>query len=242
MDDRFAAQICLRDAWPAPETADCGGWQLRAGRGGYNRVNSVWTGRFSGDPAAAIGQAETFYRSRGLPPRFQMLDTAEPADLDADLAERGYRRALDCSDMAKAVAARAMPADVSVTAEAPGDWLDLYCAEQPPEKAMELRHILPKLPPRHGFILCRRNGAPAGVALVSRVGEDAAIDCVLTERTVRRSGVARAMMQAAEAWAAGAGARRLLLSVVDDNAGAVALYGGLGYARLAGYHYRIRPD
>ncbi len=168
-----------------------------------------------------------------------MLAIARPAGLDADLAERGYQRALSCSDMAKTAASCAMPADVSVSEDPTADWLDLYGSDQPAQKAAELPLILAKLPARRGFILCRRDGAPAGVALVSRVGADAAIDCVLTHPAVRRSGVALSVMRGAEAWAASQGVRRLVLSVVDENAGAVALYRGLGYAKLAGYHYRV---
>ena len=239
MDDHLSAEICLRDAWPSPEIVDCSGWQLRAGRGGYNRVNSVWTGRFGGDLAAAIDKAEAFYRAHGLGPRFQILDIAQPAGLDAELARRGYRRELDCSDMAKTVAAPEMPADVSVTAETTADWLALYNADLPPERMAELADILANLPAERGFILCRRNGSPAGVALVSRVGEDAAVDCVLTAPAFRRTGVARSLMTGAEAWAAERGVRRLLLSVLDENVGAVALYSSLGYRRLAAYHYRV---
>ncbi len=99
MNDLVAAQVCLRDAWPAPESMELGGWQLRAGKGGYNRANSVWTGQFTGDVALgdAIAHAEAFYRQRGLGPRFQILDIAQPIDLDDVLAARGYRRELECT-------------------------------------------------------------------------------------------------------------------------------------------------
>ena len=50
------------------------------------------------------------------------------------------------------------------------------------------------------------------------------------------------MLGAAEAWAAADGVRRLVLSVVDENGAAVALYRSLGYRRLAAYHYRYKVD
>ena len=122
MDGLFAAQVCLRDAWPALETVELGGWLIRAGKGGYNRVNSVWSGYFTGEVSlpGAIDAVETFYRERGLPPRFQMLDIAQPVDLDGVLERRGYLRELAYSDMWKAVTATEMPPDVSVTAAAFG--------------------------------------------------------------------------------------------------------------------------
>jgi GNAT superfamily N-acetyltransferase len=243
VDDQLAAQLCLRDAWPAPETETLAGWQLRAGEGGYNRANSVWTGRFTGEISLddAIDGAEAFYRARGLAPRFQMLGIAQPAGLDAALTGRGYRSELDCSDMAKAVTPVPPPADVRVAHDAPEDWIALYGAAQPPEKAAEFPRILALLPSAHGFVVCRRDGSAEAVALVGRLGTDVAVDCVMTRPESRLSGAATAVMMAAEAWASGEGARRLLLSVVDDNAPAVPLYRKLGYCKLAAYHYRFRP-
>lgn len=215
----------------------CGTRRLQPHQFGVDR--SVWTGQFDGDLTAAIDRAEAFYRGRGLSPRFQVSDLAEPAGLDAALAERGYRRELDCSDMAKVATGIPVPAGTSLAGDVTADWLDLYRGEQPPAKAAELPPILAKLPARRAFIVCRREAAPAGVALVTRVGMDTAVDCVLTLPTFRRKGVARALMQGAEAWAAAEGVGRLVLSVIDDNAGAVALYRKLGYRKLAHYHYRV---
>jgi GNAT superfamily N-acetyltransferase len=244
VDDQLAAQLCLRDAWPAPETGMLAGWQLRAGEGGYNRANSVWPGMFSGELPLdrAIEGAEIFYRARGLVPRFQILDIARPAGLDAALAQRGYRRELDCSDMAKAVKPVPMPVDTEVTREPPEDWVALYRSAQPPEKVAEFPRILALLPAAHGFVVCRRNGRADAVALVGHIGGDVAVDCVLTRLESRRTGAATAVMASAEAWAAARGAGRLLLSVVNDNTAAVSLYTGLGYRKLSAYHYRFAPD
>ena len=242
MDDLLAAQLCLRDGWPAPETMDLGGWLIRAGRGGYNRVNSVWPGHFTGEMALrdAIEATETVYRKRGLLSRFQVLDIAQPVDLDGVLERRGYLSELACSDMWKPVSAASMPADVSVTAAVSPDWLSLFGSHQSPEKAAEYPEILKKLPPGRGFLVCRRDGRPDGVALVGHTGTDVAVDCVLTRPERRRSGIARALLMAAEAWAAKQHVQRLILSVVDDNVPAVSLYTTLGYRKLSAYHYRFK--
>jgi GNAT superfamily N-acetyltransferase len=242
MDDRIAASICLRDAWPAPEVVALHGWQLRAGKDGYNRANSVWTGAFSGELPAAIATAEAFYRSRRLRPRFQVFDFTVPAELDAELDRRGYACAHPCSDMAKPVADGTMPAGISISPTPTPEWLHAYAPEQSAERRAEIPLILPKLPAPSGFILCRRGGEPAGVALAGKVGDGVAVDCVLTLPKFRRAGVARSILLAAEAWAAARGARRMLLSVVDGNAAAVPLYVGLGYRKLSGYHYRFAAD
>jgi hypothetical protein len=56
------------------------GWLLRSATGGYSRTNSVWPARFDDgtDLDVAIDAAETYYRRRGLAPRFQVLSIARP--------------------------------------------------------------------------------------------------------------------------------------------------------------------
>jgi N-acetylglutamate synthase len=240
--DLLAAEICLRDAWPAIERVDLVGWMLRAGMNGYNRTNSVWPGRFTGgiDLGTAIDRVEAFYGERGLPSRFQVLQSTAPAHLDRALEERGYRRETDCSTLAKPVTATVMPDNVAVTARADPAWLEIYAAGQSPRRATEVHAILARLPMPRAFFVTRINGAAAAVALAVRVGADVAVDCVLTSPDRRRGGAATAVMQAAEAWSADEGVRRMLLVVINANTPAMALYAGLGFTRLSGYHYRIK--
>ena len=237
----LAAEICLRDAWPPVEHEEVSGWQLRAISGGYNRANSVWPGVFTEvfSLDEAIDRAEAFYRKRNLPPRFQMLRTAEPADLDEALAKRGYASEIECSVLQKPVTPVAMPAEVAFGNQPTPGWLDLYVANQPPQRAAEYRYILVRVPPSRAFLTAKRAGEAVATALAVRVGTDVAVDCVLSHPDHRRAGGATAVMRAAEAWAAGQGARRLILSVVHDNAAAMGLYRKLGYGPLSGYHYRV---
>jgi len=57
----------------------------------------------------------------------------------------------------------------------------------------------------------------------------------------RRSGVGRTLLEAAHAFARGEGAVRVSLETAVDNAGAQALYEGLGYERDGAFHrYHLR--
>jgi ribosomal protein S18 acetylase RimI-like enzyme len=59
----------------------------------------------------------------------------------------------------------------------------------------------------------------------------------------RRRGVARALMQAARAFATEAGAIRLVLETAEDNHSAQKLYEALGYVRESGTrHYTLTLD
>ena len=79
-------------AWPAAEIVDLDGWRLRHASGVTRRANSVWpnvaAGRLSLD--AKIAAAEAFYANRGQPVIFQISPAAQPPELDAILAARGY--------------------------------------------------------------------------------------------------------------------------------------------------------
>jgi GNAT superfamily N-acetyltransferase len=80
------------DAWPGAETAERGGWLLRASGGPTHRGNSVATLQATGAIGldARIDDAEAWYRQRARPPLFQVGPCAAPTGLDAALAARGY--------------------------------------------------------------------------------------------------------------------------------------------------------
>jgi GNAT superfamily N-acetyltransferase len=62
--------------------------------------------------------------------------------------------------------------------------------------------------------------------------------CMATLPEARRCGVATRALRALVGWGLGQGCTRAYLQVEEDNAAARALYEGLGFATLYGYHYR----
>ena len=74
--------------------------------------------------------------------------------------------------------------------------------------------------------------ADVGIVRVSRNGhapEDAELISMWVADTERGRGVAEALVGAVVTWARQAGMRRILLSVADSNAPAIALYDRLGF-------------
>lgn len=90
-----------------------------------------------------------------------------------------------------------------------------------------------------GFLV--RGEDPAGVLICRAVGGEAEILTVGVAPWARRQGVGLALMTAAIGAARTAGASDVFLEVDVDNAGAVALYEGLGFRRTGvrkGYYDR----
>src|SRR5512145_862813 len=80
------------DAWPAAEVHALGGWRLRFNHGVTNRGSSVWPGPGPCDAALAerMATVERFYAEREAKACYQVSPAADPPELDAALAARGY--------------------------------------------------------------------------------------------------------------------------------------------------------
>lgn len=87
-------------AVPGCDRLTIGEWRLRAGLGVTGRANSTWA---PGAPAESVPETidtmEEWYRSRGLTPRFQIFDHAEP-ELIAELERRSWPATVDSLVMA----------------------------------------------------------------------------------------------------------------------------------------------
>ena len=109
---------------------------------------------------------------------------------------------------------------------------------------------------RHGVRRCLlvagsgRVGEPlAGFAVGKAAGTqpdvDAEIESVVVRADERRQGLGTALCRAVMSWAAEEGARVVELEVRAHSAGAIRLYGGLGFVavgRRAGYYERPADD
>lgn len=93
------------------------------------------------------------------------------------------------------------------------------------------------------FALTAVDGEPIALILMRAIAGEAEVLTLAVAPSHRRRGVARALLRAALAQAAAAGAEEAFLEVAADNPGALALYREAGFGgagRRSGY-YR-RPD
>jgi N-acetylglutamate synthase len=237
----IALEEAAARAWPPRRIVRLAGWEVRLSGGGSKRANSVQCLRFEGAGLeAAITRAETLYAREGQPAIFQVATVSAPDGLDAALAARGYA-AVDTTLMrVKRVAPVPMPDAVTVSADPPEHWFAVYLSTLTPDRRATARFMVEAVPRPRAFFLVRREGVAVACALGVAEGPYCGIECVATLADARRTGAARALMQALEAWAAAQGAATLWLQVMETNAPARALYDALGFATVGGYTYRIK--
>jgi len=87
-----------------------------------------------------------------------------------------------------------------------------------------------------------RGARSDGVVIVRVAADEAEILTIGVAAAARRQGIGTAMLRAAMATAAAAGARRMSLEVAEANTAAIALYRGLGFVEK-GYrrgYYKVR--
>ncbi|WP_010494161.1 hypothetical protein, partial [Paenibacillus elgii] len=132
---RHLERLALR-TWPAQLEQPCEGWILRASDGVTKRANSVWavdgSEQWTGDKKA-IANAEAFYKSHRLTPRFHISE-ASPSGLDECLERQGYVKEVPCL---------LMTTDVSqaIRRTEPVDGNSLRAVVQPSHDASWLEHF-----------------------------------------------------------------------------------------------------
>jgi N-acetylglutamate synthase len=240
--DELALEATVARGWRAAETAELGGWLLRATGGFTSRANSVLPLRAPGRPLdEALDTVRAWYAERGLPARLQLPVEARRL-LDAELAERGWSAespthvlAARLDMLPDAAAGDAPPVRI---ADAPDDaWLGRYRGGAATDVARGLlsRHD------RAGFAAVSVDGTTLAIGRGTVDGEWLGVTAVEVDESARRLGLATAVMRALWRWGAARGARRSHVEVAVDNGAALALYQGLGYWQHHDYHYRRDP-
>ena len=249
-------------AWPAREVEPLHGWQLRASDGATSRANSVWPNAPLGNASldVTIEQVEQFYRARNLPSQFQLSPAAQPADLDAALAARGYGRHSPTLVQIAPLNAilRATPglygqSDFALEVaegwddDSERDWFAIYreVGGYDERAAGERRAVIQRLSeqPQQPLALAtlRLNEEPVAVGLGVVEDEWVGIFCMATLPVARRRGAGTALLRTLAIWAAQMrGATRAYLQVEAENQAAQALYARVGFETLYAYHYRIQ--
>lgn len=231
--------------WPALETAAVDGWLARSSSGGSVRANSVSALDYTGaDLDHSLANVDTFYRARNGVPRFTITDVSVPAGLDAALERRGWRRHGEHVTMARDIGGAALPPGISVlTHAAPTpEWYRVYLEGLSPDRRAVAPRLVEQVPAPRLFFSGMRDGTVIASGLSVLDGLVASVQCMATLPSARRTGAARAVLAAIEAYAREGGARRLYLQTDVANAAAMTLYGSIGFTVAGRYHTRELAD
>ncbi|MGQ4386997.1 GNAT family N-acetyltransferase [Streptomyces sp. SAS_270] len=253
------ARIAAR-AWQPVESERLGAWELRAAAGFTRRANSVLP---TGDPGLpldeALGAVRDWYAARGLPAYIQTATGAEGTQelLCAELEARGWVREVTAELWIGALAPLADKdvggaPEVVLSRTADEAWLGRYQRKGLGEVALR---VLAGGSPRSSeaesgggpsvwFASVPGDGGGAPVAIGRCVvdGRWAGFAAVEVDPAYRRRGLAGAVMAALARRALDEGASAAWLQVESDNAGARALYSGMGFGAHHTYHHYRAPQ
>lgn len=236
------------NAWPPRERADLGEWRLRAHDGITRRGNSVLAaGPFpEGD---WLNEVEVFYRSRGIPPCFQVSDSS-PGELDKMLELRDYSVIMQCFMMVASCEEILRCTEQSPSWDARFDlemddcWLDEFITmeEFPTERKGAYGSIFAGINGPKCFAVLLEDGERIGLGTVAIEKGWGGISNVIVDSRHRRKGVAIALIRALTQWSVEQGAQHIYLQVLRKNTAAVDLYQKLGFSVISAYHYRVHKE
>ncbi|MER8008966.1 GNAT family N-acetyltransferase [Streptomyces sp. NPDC094149] len=230
-------------AWRPVESERLGEWELRAAAGFTRRANSVLP---LGDPGLPLDEALTvvrrWYGDRGLPAYVQTATGGEGTQelLCAELEGRGWVREVTAELWTGALAPladRAEGTGVVLSREADEAWLARYRRKGVSEVALKVLGSGPSV----WFATVPGAGAPAAIGRCVVDGRWASFAAVEVDPAMRRRGLATTVMAALARRALDEGASAAWLQVEEDNAGARALYAGMGFAAHHAYHHYREP-
>jgi GNAT superfamily N-acetyltransferase len=239
--EELALESIAARGWRAAETAELGGWLLRANAGFTRRANSVLPLKPPGLPLTeAIEAARTWYAERGLALCFA-VPTESRRLLDAELGERGWVPSPDVLVLTARL--DLLPRDGTDAARLdpqPDDvWLQRYrdgTGASPAARQLLTRHD-------NVVFASVREGAAASAIGRGCVDDGwLGITAVEVDAAERRQGLATQILHALWAWGRAQGAKRTYVQVSTDNPGAVALYEQAGYREHHAYRYRDEPS
>ncbi len=235
-------------AWPAQTNEPLDGWLMRHHSVPSRRVNSVWPNAWGGEIPLALKleRVEAYYARLGQPAIYQVSPANLPASLDDVLAARGYTvdapTAVQTVNIDTAIQRISEPAAELFISETLTDrWLrGCVLAEGPlsAQKLAQRRKALARVQPRSAYVLAQVDGEPAAVGRGVLEAGWLGIFGMATRPAYRRMGLATSLLGALAQWGRDQGAGELYLQVMENNPGARALYGRLGFATLYHYHYR----
>lgn len=224
-----------------PEQRWLDGWLLRFSPGKAKRarcVNAVADGRLP--LAERLQWAEAAYREAGLPLILRFTPFTRPADLEAQVTDRGWRRFDDTRVMLRRDLAPADPGALSPQPVSGLEYAEIVGALRGSPAAQRMAHarrLLASPVPYQGFVV-RDGGRVLACGQFAREADLVGLYDVFVAPDARGRGLAHQLCAWLLGRAMAQGARHAYLQVEGDNHAARAVYHRLGFADAFAYHYR----
>ena len=235
------------ETWPAIETWDYDGWQLRFARGYTRRANSITTSARGTRPLETkIAACVAAYDARHIAPVFRLPSTAEIGEIDGVLERQGYAKA-DKTSIRVASLDQPLPPrgdDVNIARQITDEWLNHQITWNglDPDRRGAFGAIAGGIRRPAAFALLWSGAVAVAAGLAVRQGDLLCLHSIITVPTQRGRGFGRALTRGLLRWGQTHGATLAWLQVVKSNAPALRLYNTLGFGReIYRYHYRARP-
>lgn len=235
------------ETWPAIETWDYDGWQLRFARGYTRRANSITTVKRGARPLETkISACVAAYEARHIAPVFRLPSTAEIGEIDGELERQGYKKA-DKTSIRVASLSESLPPrgdDVNVARRLTDEWLNHQITWNglDPDRRGAFAAIAGGIRRPAAFALLWSGAVAVAAGLAVRQGELLCLHSIITAPSQRGRGFGRALTRGLLRWGQTHGAKLAWLQVVKGNKPAIRLYNTLGFGReIYRYHYRARP-
>lgn len=231
----FAA---LDATWPAANYSTAGGFIIREGRGGGQRVSAATRA----DEDIDIDAAARAMSLLDQPPLF-MLRPGEDT-LDTELSARGYA-------VVDPVVAMVAPC-ARIATEPPAPLAAIEC-DLPLAILRQTWaaggigpgriNVMGRVRGPHTMLFARVGDRPGGCAFVACDGDVAMLHALWVLPDARRHGAARKILAKSAVWATTYGARDLAVVTTRANTQAQALFATCGMETVSSYHYRkLNPE
>jgi GNAT superfamily N-acetyltransferase len=224
-----------------PEQRWLDGWLLRFSPGKARRarcINAVADGRLP--LAERLHLAEAAYREAGLPLILRCTPFTRPPDLEANVAQRGWRAFDDTRVMLRRDLRPADPDRLAPQPVSGQDYAEIVGAlrgSPVAQRQAHARRLLASPVPYEGFVV-RDGDQVLACGQFAREADLVGLYDVFVAPDARGRGLARRLC----AWlldrALARGARHAYLQVEGDNHAARAVYHRLGFSDAYAYHYR----
>ena len=243
MMDKLArrAELAGLNASAPPQEANVEGWLIRLSPGKAKRsrcVNALAAGTLPLDDL--LVRCQQSFDAADLPLIVRVTPFSQPADLDAQLAARGWY-SFDAADV---MVLDSLPSEASLTPKIDALNADAYArlvgdlrGSSAREIAAHAERLKDSPVPYKGFAL-RNEGALLACGQYAREDDIVGLFDIFTPAEHRGQGHAAALCVALLQQAMAEGASRAYLQVGSDNTVAQRLYARLGFRFAYRYHYR----